>query len=452
MLTTLAVLGAGGDLTGRYLLPALVRLAAADELPAAIRIVGVDRAPGDDTSFRAEARERLDRHLPDRDTRRCEEVLERLCYRQADVTSPDDLDAALGDLPAPLAVYLALPNAVFSGAVDALTRIGLPERTTLVCEKPFGTGLADARQLNEAIRRGFGEQDVFRIDHFLAKQTVLNVLGLRFANRVFEPVWNSGHIERVDIVWDESLGLEGRAGYYDRAGALRDMIQNHLLQLLALVAMEPPTSLSERDLRDRKCDVLRAVTVPQPHEMNTKTRRARYTAGRVGGQDLPAYVDEEGVDPSRGTETYAEVTLQVQNWRWAGVPFHLRTGKALAGERREITVHFRPVPHHPFDDRGTPDLLRFTLEPDRIAIEINLNGAGEPFELERATLAARFAEQQLPPYSLLLREIMERDPTLSIRGDEAEESWRIVEPILAAWAADEVPLGEYPAGSAGPAC
>ncbi|HZG91698.1 MAG TPA: glucose-6-phosphate dehydrogenase [Pseudonocardia sp.] len=451
MLNTLVVLGAGGDLTGRYLLPALVRLAAAKGLPPDVRIVGVDRDPGDDESFRARARERLDRHLPERDGPAGDDVLARLSYRQGDVTSAADLRRALDGLAPPLAVYLALPNAVARPTLDALIELGVPEHTALVFEKPFGTDLAAARELNEVIRSRFGEQDVFRVDHFLAKQTVLNVLGLRFANRLFEPVWNGGHIERVDIVWDESIGLAGRAGYYDRAGALRDMIQNHLLQLLALVAMEPPASLGERDLRDRKVDVLRAVVAPDPAEMGSLTRRARYAAGRVDDQDLPGYADEDGVDPSRGTETFAEVTLRVQNWRWAGVPFRLRTGKALADPRREIVVHFRPVPHHPFDDHGAPDVLRLSLDPDRIAMELNLNGAGDPFDLERASLSATFAAQELPPYSLLLREIIERDPTLSIRGDEAEESWRIVEPVLRAWADDVVPLAEYPAGSTGAA-
>lgn len=454
MLNTLVILGAGGDLAGRYLLPALTRLTAAGELPADIRIVGVDRGPGSDDSFREQTRERLRRHLPEHDPQAAASLLGRLCYRQADVTSADELGAALRDLPTPLTVYLALPNRIYGDVVTALRRTGLPEQTMLVFEKPFGTGLDDARRLNETIRSGFGERSVFRIDHFLAKQTVLNVLGLRFANRLFEPVWNNTHIERVDIAWDESLGLEGRAGYYDHAGALRDMIQNHLLQLLALIAMEPPTSLSERDLRDRKIDILRAIAAPDPAQMASATRRARYTAGHVGGRDLPSYTDEDGVDPARGTETFAEVTLHIENWRWAGVPFRLRTGKALATDRREIVVHFRPVPHQPFetiDDQATHNVLRFSLDPDEIAVEINLNGAGDPFDLEREQLSATFARQQLPPYSLLLREIMQRDPTLSIRGDEAEESWRIVEPILAAWTDGTVPLAEYPAGSAGPA-
>jgi glucose-6-phosphate 1-dehydrogenase len=264
-------------------------------------------------------------------------------------------------------------------------------------------------------------------------------------------VWNAQHVARVEIVFDETLGLEGRAGYYDRAGALRDMVQNHLLQLLSLVAMEPPASLGERDLRDRERDVLRAVRTPQRDEAAATTVRARYTAGRVGDRELPAYVDEEGVDPTRGTETLAEVRLHVDNWRWAGVPFVLRSGKALSRDRRCISVTFRPVPHLPFDDRPVgPDVLRLNLNPDRIAVEVNLNGAGDPFDLERAALSAEFTPQELPPYSQVLAAVLSGDPTLSIRGDEAEECWRIIEPVLEAWAAGAVPLREYPAGSDGP--
>jgi glucose-6-phosphate 1-dehydrogenase len=228
------------------------------------------------------------------------------------------------------------------------------------------------------------------------------------------------------------------------------MIQNHLLQMLALVAMEPPRSISERDLRDRKFEVLRAVTPPQPQEMAKSARRARYTAGTIGDKQPPAYADEDGVDPSRGTETYAEVVFRVSNWRWAGTPFRLRTGKALGAERREIALHFKSVPHKPFHDRDRPDVLRFQLSPDKISLQLNLNGEGDPFDLEQVNLDAEFPAQRTPPYSLLLKEILEGDKTLSIRGDEAEELWRIVEPVLTAWANDDVPLEEYRAGSRGP--
>jgi glucose-6-phosphate 1-dehydrogenase len=431
LLKTLVVLGARGDMTGRLLLPALVRLARAGQLPADLRVVAVDRDAGDDDDYREHARKKLDAHLPDRDETVAEALLERLSYRQADVTSGAALHSVLDGAAAPMAVYLALPNVLFRPTLEALAAAGLPPHTTLVVEKPFGADLDDAKALNELITSSFDERDVFRIDHFLAKQTILDVLGLRFANRIFEPVWNSNHISRVDITWYESLGLEGRANYYDRAGALRDMIQNHLLQMLALVAMDPPRSVTERDLRDRKVEALRAVVPPKPEEMAKATRRARYTAGTVGGKELPDYAEAEGVDPSRGTETYAEVTFRVSNWRWAGTPFRLRTGKAIGQERREIAVHFRSVPHEPFDDR-------------------DLNRERDPFDLERVTLDNAFPTQELPPYSLLLKEIFERDATLSIRGDEAEELWRIVEPVLQAWERDEVPLEEYPAGSGGP--
>ena len=452
-LKSLVILGARGDMTGRLLLPALVRLAGSGGLPDGTHIRAIDRESGGDEDYRSHARGKLDAHLtdPDDDSKAVEALLERLSYRKADVTSADDLTAALDGAAAPMAVYLALPNVLFRPTLEALAKAGLPPHTTLVVEKPFGTDLADARALNELIARSFDERDVFRIDHFLAKQTILDVLGLRFANRIFDPVWNSSHVRRVDITWYESLGLEGRASYYDRAGALRDMIQNHLLQMLALVAMDPPLSITERDLRDRKVEILRAVKSPRPEEMAKLTRRARYTAGGVGGKELPAYADEEGVDPARGTETYAEVTFRIWNWRWAGTPFRLRTGKAIGTERRDIAVHFKSVPHEPFDDRDRPNVLRFSLSPDAISLRLNLNGEGDPFDLEQVDLESEFPTQELPPYSLLLKEILERDATLSIRGDEAEELWRIVEPVLAAWADDEVPLEEYPAGSAGPA-
>jgi glucose-6-phosphate 1-dehydrogenase len=320
-------------------------------------------------------------------------IVQDVPLEQADLSAQSSLAAALESLAGPAVFYLALPNVLFADALRALADLGMPAGSRLVIEKPFGTSAADARALNELIGEVVAEDAVFRIDHFLAKQTVLNLLGLRFANRVFEPVWNSVHVERVDIVWDETLGLEGRAGYYDRAGALRDMVQNHLLQLLSLVAMEPPTDLGERALRDRKVDVLHAVRSLSGREVVEGSRRGRYAAGRIGDRELPDYVAEPGVDPARCTETYAEVTLFVDNWRWSGVPFRLRSGKALAAGRREIVLHFRPVPHLPFAGGAAPDVLRLSLDPDAIALAVNLNGAGEPFDLEREELAVDLARR-----------------------------------------------------------
>jgi glucose-6-phosphate 1-dehydrogenase len=351
-----------------------------------------------------------------------------------------------------MVLYLALPPAVFAPAIEALTVAGLPTGSRVVIEKPFGSDLPSARHLNELLHGLLPEDSVYRIDHFLHKQTVQNILGLRFANRVFEPVWSSEHIEEIEIIWDEALGLEGRVGYYDRAGALLDMIQNHLLQLLALISMERPRSLDPGDLRDRKVEVLRAIRGFDPLAVATRTARARYTAGVVAGRPLPSYVDEPGVDPSRATETYAEATFSIDNPRWAGTSFRLRTGKALVRARREIIVHFRDVLDVVFHEATTAsaNLLRLTLDPDTITLRLNINGAGDPFTLETIDLDAHLADQEIPAYGRLLLGVLEGDATFSIRDDEAEEAWRVIEPITAGWRAGLRPLGEYEAGSAGP--
>ena len=290
------------------------------------------------------------------------------------------------------------------------------------------------------------------MDHFLGKQTVQNILGLRFANRLFEPLWCAEHVEGVDIVWDETVALEGRAGYYDRTGALLDMIQNHLLQLVALVAMERPGGLGEQPLRDAKVDVLRSVRRLTPNEVARYTVRARYTEGGSPDRPIPAYTAEDGVDPGLGTETFADVTLFLDNHRWRGVPFRLRTGKALGADRRDVSIRLRPTQRLPFGqthDPG-PNVLTFAMDPDRLIAEIALNGVGDPFDLEPARWELELAPQRLSAYARLLLDAMDGDPALSIRGDEAEESWRIIEPIIAAWGDGVRPLLDYPAGSAGP--
>ena len=275
--------------------------------------------------------------------------------------------------------------------------------------------------------------------------------GARLANRMLEPIWNSTHIAEVDIVWDESLALEGRAGYYDGVGALKDMLQNHLLQLLCLVAMEPPISLSERDLRDRKLDVLRSVRPFTDSGVVRGTRRARYLAGRIGDHQVPAYVDEEGVDPRHGTETFAEMELGLDNWRWPGTVFRLRTGKALGRDRKEVAVHFRSVPHLPFGHSGEalPNVLRFGLDPESLTVDLTGVGA-RAHTLVPLELTARIDPPELPAYGQLLVDVLNGNAALSIRGDEAEEAWRVVAPVLSAWSKDLVPLLEYPAGSEGP--
>lgn len=452
MTNHLVILGAGGDLTSRYLVPALAELEAAGALPAGLVVTGVDRTLWDDASYRAHLATRLERSARPVPAAAGEAVLSRVRYRQADVTDAAALRTAVAGPEAPFVAYLALPPRVVPATIGALRGLPLPPGSRLVVEKPFGDGLESARRLNALVHDALPEKHVFRVDHFLGKQTVQNLLGLRFANRVFEPVWNAQHVDRVEIAWDETLGLEARAGYYDTAGALRDMVQNHLLQLLCLAAMEPPRALDERSLRDRKLDVLEAVRRPTRDEVARSTVRARYGPGVAGGKTLPAYRDEPGIDPERETETFAEVTLWIDNWRWAGVPFTLRTGKALAADHHEIAVWFKPVPHLAFVEEVAPEVnvLRLGVGPDKVALEINLNGAGDPFLLERAEMATDLAPQDLSAYARLLVDVFEGDPVLSIRSDEAEEAWRIVEPILDAWHDGVTPLLEYPAGSSGP--
>jgi glucose-6-phosphate 1-dehydrogenase len=450
MIRKLAILGASGDLTARYLLPALAALRAAGELGDDFQLVAVGRDHWQDATFKNWAAAQLDRHAKELPGAAKQAVLATAHYHQADVTDPSSMAAVVQDHE-PLAAYLALPPSVFARAVSALHCAGLAAGSIVVLEKPFGKDLGGASELNRLLSSLYPEQAIFRVDHFLAMTTVQNILGTRLANRVLEPIWNSAHISRVDIIWDESLALEGRAGYYDGVGALKDMLQNHLLQLLCLIAMEPPISLGERDLRDRKVDVLRSIRPLRPEEAVHRTCRARYTGGQIGERTVPAYTEEEGVDADRRTETFAEIHLELHNWRWAGTMFRLRTGKALGRDRKEVAVHFRPVPHLPFEHQGQarPNVLRFGLEPESVVLELTGTGP-RPDTLVPLTLATHLERAELPPYAQLLLDILTGNSALSIRADEAEESWRVVTPVLDVWSKELVPLREYAAGSDGP--
>jgi glucose-6-phosphate 1-dehydrogenase len=400
--------------------------------------------------FQGWAANQLDRHAESLPMNARRAVANMAHYRAANVTDAAEVAAAVAG-NGPTAVYLALPPALFPITVAALHRGGFPAGSRIVLEKPFGEDLESAIHLNRLLAELLPEPAVFRVDHFLAMTTVQNVLGSRLANRILESVWDSAHIAEVEIAWDETLALEGRAGYFDGVGSLKDMVQNHLLQLLCLIAMEPPLSLDERDLRDRKLDVLRSVRTMTEDDVRHRTRRARYAAGRVDGQAVPAYVHEDGVDPHRGTETYAEVELEVENWRWSGTTFRLRSGKAFATDRKEAAVHFRPVPHLPFGHIGeaTPNVLWFGLEPEQMALD--LVGVGSrPHTLAPVNLIAPTEPAALPAYGRVLLDALNGNAALSIRGDEAEESWRVMSPILSAWSKDLVPLEECAAGSPGP--
>ncbi|WP_240792306.1 MULTISPECIES: glucose-6-phosphate dehydrogenase [unclassified Salinibacterium] len=449
---TLIILGATGDLAGRLLLPGLASLVARDRLDA-LTVVGVGSSDWSDEQWQERVEESFAETAgeSDEETRGLlQAIVEDARFHRADVTASGALAEVIAAAETPVAVYFALPPSVTVEACAGLTPADLPEGTRLVLEKPFGHDHGSARTLNRTLAALVPEEQIFRVDHWLAAPTAVNLLGLRFANLVLEPVWNNRYIDRVDIIFDEDLTLEGRAGYYDATGALGDMIQSHLLLVMGLVALEPPASLGERDVRDAIATVLRASEIDS--DFASSTRRARYTAGNIEGREVPNYVDEPGVDPERGTETLAEVRVSINNWRWSGVPFILRSGKALAGRRREILVTFKPVPHLPrgFGGRESPTRVRIGLSPETLEIEFDVNSPGDVFTLDRAVLGTKLPESELRPYGQVLEGVFAGDPLLFVRDDAAVECWRIVEPVLDAWGRDEVPLEEYPAGSLGP--
>jgi glucose-6-phosphate 1-dehydrogenase len=447
MIPPFILFGATGDLTERYLLPAFARLIQADKLPTIPAIVGVGRQPWGQEQFRRHAEQQLVLHS-DADEAARRRLLASLDYQQTDITDPLQLQAVMKKVIGPVIAYLALPAGLFAPVIRAIAAVA-EEGARIVIEKPFGEDLASAQELNRLLHQSFAEDAIFRMDHFLGMRTLRNILALRFANRFFEPVWSSEHISRVEIIWEETLALEGRASYYDRAGAMRDMVQNHLLQVLCYIGMEPPRTLNGDDLRDRKVEVLRSVRSMTPEEVNRRTVRARYGAGRIEDRAIAAYVEEEGIDPARRTETFVEAALSIDNPRWAGVPFLLRTGKALARDRQEVVIHFNSGSHAAFDS-VRPNRLRMQFSPERIEFRLNVSGMDEWFSLQEMVLEKELAAQTIPAYGHLLLDIMQGNHALSVRDDEAEESWRIVQPILEAWAQGHSPLREYAAGSEGP--
>ncbi|GAA4189122.1 glucose-6-phosphate dehydrogenase [Gryllotalpicola kribbensis] len=444
---TLLILGASGDLASRLLMPGLGGLLTVQP-ERRVQLIGA----GVETYTDAEWKGRVTTAMTAGSAkgRAVTDLLKRTSYLTADVTKPADLKRLLAACENPPAIYFALPPAITAKACDALVGL-LPEGTRLALEKPFGVDEASAHTLNQKLATLVPEDHVFRVDHFLGTSGVLNILGTRFANRIIEPLLNNTHVASVDIVFDETLGLEGRARYYDHAGALVDMIQSHLLQTLAVVAMEPPAALEATDVRDLKALALRATRL-WADDPAAASRRGRYTAGTIDGRTLPSYVDEEGVDPKNETETLAELTVEVRSNRWAGVPFTLRSGKALGAPRHEIVFTFRPPAHVPERIRGSdrPNRLRLDLKTLEMTLELDVNGPGDPYTIDHVELRAELNPGQLPAYGEVLAGVLEGDPMLAVRGDTAEECWRLVDPVLTAWKKGKVPLDEYRAGSSGP--
>ncbi|GAA4410384.1 glucose-6-phosphate dehydrogenase [Fodinibacter luteus] len=449
MIQRMVLFGASGDLTSRLLLPAVAQLAEEGALPPGLAIVGASNVDWTTDDFREHIEAGLREHSHVSASTR-ERVVQMLTFQPADVTSAADVSRVLGSEHPHTLVYLALPPVLLDSVLSALATAGLGAGDALAVEKPFGTDLASARGLNETLRIRLPAPTIFRVDHFLSNELVRRVNSLRFLNRVFAPVWNAEHIERVDISWLEDLTLEGRASYYDRAGAMKDMLQNHLMEVMALVMMEQPARLDAQSFRAVRVEALRAVATPVAETMRSTTVRARYTAGTIGSREVPSYVDEPGVDPARETETYAALTLDVHNPRWSGVPFTIRSGKALRQPSAEIAVHFRPLPRYLTDQWPgvEPNVLRVGLTEPYVRLSTTLNGPD--LTAEQRQLETVSPPPPLTAYAHLIREMLDNDPMLFIRGDEAEESWRIVDPVMQAWSAGAVPLQDYPAGGDAP--
>jgi len=456
----LVIFGGTGDLAVRKLLPALFHRFLGGQIPSSSRVVGVAREALDDAGYRAQLREAL---LKICDAAKLDEFLKQVFYRSLDARKDDgwdDFAALIQAEPEHVRVfYLSTSPELF---VDLCKRLGEHElnlgQSRVVMEKPIGRDLESANQINDAVGKVFSETQTFRIDHYLGKETVQNLLVLRFGNALFEPLWNSAHIDHVQITVAETLGVGHRGAYYDRAGALRDMVQNHMLQLLCMVAMEPPASLAPDAVRDEKLKVLNALKPIDDGNAGVLTVRGQYRAGVAEGDHVPGYQEELG-DTKSNTETFVALKAEIANWRWAGVPFYLRTGKRLADRVSEIVVTFKPVPHSMFDSAsGTlaQNRLVLRLQPDegvKLWLTIKHPGPGG-LRLRHVPLDMSFAEafgvQQPDAYERLLLDVVRGNPTLFMRRDEVEAAWRWAGPILAAWAASGEAPRPYAAGSWGP--
>src|SRR4051812_12329016 len=464
--STLLLFGATGDLARRMLLPSLYGLDSDGLLPEELRIIGTARTAFDDAGYRERARQALHEHLPEGfyDQTVADRFLKRLHYVTVDIndgSSFSHLSGTIGDPCHGVAIFLSTAPSLFKPVIEGLSAAGLACPTVrLALEKPLGSDLESSREINDAVAAAFPEDRIFRIDHYLGKETVQNLLALRFANSLFEPLWNSAHIDHVQITVAETVGLEGRGDYYESSGALRDMVQNHMLQLLALVAMEPPGDFNAAAVRDEKVKVLRVLRLITASDVEAMTVTGQYGRGAIEGEPVPGYAEEVGRDS--GTETFVAIKAHIDNWRWKGVPFYLRTGKRMPDRDTEVFIQFKDVPFSIFASRGAttrPNKLIIGLQPTE-SIELRLMAKTPGLDRQGVRLreipldlglANAFSEyRRRIAYERLLLDLIEGDPTLFVRRDEVEAQWAWIDRIRAGWVEKGMEPKPYPAGTWGP--
>lgn len=472
--TILVIFGAGGDLTWRKLTPALYNLFLDHWLPERFAVIGIDRKPMNPGEFHQRMQQGVNQFSRQGQTQEATwpAFASHLSFMAGDFTSPTTYAALRERLtahehawgsPAHYIFYLAIPPTLIEAVTEQLARAGLTTelaRARIVVEKPFGHDLASARALNHKLTQRLAESQIYRIDHYLGKETVQNLLAFRFANAVFEPIWNRRYIDQVQITVAEQVGVEQRGGYYDQAGALRDMIQNHLLQVLCLITMEPPVSFDAEEIRNKKVDVLHALRPIPPDQVAQWAVRGQYGSGQIEGQTVPGYRQEPNVTPQSQTETYVAIKFFIDNWRWQGVPFYVRTGKRLPNRDSEIVIQFRPVPHQAFPatalaDWG-PNHLVIHIQPDEgIVLHFQAKHPGPTLSLSPVNMrfSYRDAFPFAPPeaYETLLEDVMQGEATLFMRADQVEAAWSVITPILEAWeSVSPTDFPNYAAGTWGP--